>query len=470
MRTFIAGFLVVIGALLTIPGSVAVWQERVFLDEDTFVSTIDEAFEQEDVQVAIADQLTDVIMERAEIEDRIARGLANLEENRGEDLALLEGPLTGLAREAVFRASLRLIEAQPLEEVREAALRSTHRLITALVFDDQAVIAVSGDDLVLDLGAVLEEVINDLGGDDGGLLAQIDLPDDAGKIVIAENADVANVLDIVGVLDDVSPWVAVVAVAILALAVLISPHRRSTVIFIGVAVAVVSAIGLATIEWPLRELSTDAIASTEAGNAAAKAIYDVFLRSFQRQQLFLVVVGVGMAVVGSFSLDRRLIAAFRSRLGDAPAIQEPGQVGWVTENAKQLRIAGLGIAAILLIAWPDPSTRFVITLLVLTGLYLIALTAASSDDAWAVSVRSRAADLWERYMRVPEGGVDEAGDSSFMGLLASRAPWFRTLGVVLGVALLIFLPSLTFGTFVLIISLEFLYLAAIDMFVNHASN
>ncbi len=152
MRTFIAGILVIVGALLTAPGGVAVWQERVFLNEDTFVSTVDEAFEQEEVQVAIADQLTDVIMERAEIEDRIAGGLANLEENRGEDLALLEGPLTGLAREAVFRASLRLIEAQPLEEVREAALRSTHRLISALVFDDQEVLSVSGDDVVLDLG------------------------------------------------------------------------------------------------------------------------------------------------------------------------------------------------------------------------------------------------------------------------------------------------------------------------------
>ena len=471
MRSLIAGLLVVVGALMTAPGGVAVWQERVFLNEDTFVSTVDEAFEQEEVQVAIADQLTDVIMERAEIADRISRGLADLEENRGEDLALLEGPLTGLAREAVFRATLRLIEAQPLEAVREAALRSTHRLISALVSDDQEVLRVSGDDLVLDLGVVLEEVIKDLGGDDGdGLLANIDLPEDAGQIVIAENADVATVLDIVGLLDDVSPWVAVVAVAILALAVLISPHRRGTVIAIGVAVAVVSAIGLVTIAEPVRELSTDALASTEAGKAAAKATYDVFLRSFQRQQLFVLLIGVGMAVGGSLSLDRRIIAAVRSRVGGpAPTTEDPGQVGWVTENVRQLRIGGLGIAALLLIAWPDPSTRFVITLLVLTGLYLIALTAASSDADWAVSVRSRAADLWERYMRVPEEAGDGEGDSSFMGLLASRAPWFRTLGVVLGVAFLIFLPSLTFGTFVLIISLEFLYLAAIDMIVNRAS-
>ena len=473
MRTLIAGFLVVVGALLTAPGGVAVWQERVFLDEDAFVSTVDEAFEQEAVQIAIADQLTDVIMERAEIEDRIARGLANLEEERGEDLALLEGPLTGVAREAGFRVSLRLIEAQPLEDVRNAALRATHRIVSALVDDDQEALAVSGDNLVLDLGVVLEEIIKDMGGGDGeGFLANIDLPEGAGQIVLAENADVATVLDIVGWLDDVSPWVAVVAVAILALAVLISPHRRSTVIFIGVAVAVVAAIGLVTIAQPVREISTDAIASTEAGRAAAKATYDVFLRSFQRQQLFVLLIGVGMAVGASLSVDRRIIAVVRSRYGGTtPATEDPGQVGWVTENAQQLRIGGLGIAALLLIAWPDPSTRFVITLLVLTGLYLISLTAASSDAQWAVSLRSRAADLWDRFMRVPaEEGDGVPAGSSLSGRVARGAPWFRFVGVLFGAALLIFLPSLTFGTFVLVVSLELLYLAAIKMIVDRASS
>ncbi len=44
------------------------------------------------------------------------------------------------------------------------------------------------------------------------------------------------------------------------------------------------------------------------------------------------------------------------------------------------------------------------------------------------------------------------------------------IGIVLGAALLIFLPSLTFGTFVLVVSLELLYLAAIEMIVNRASS
>jgi hypothetical protein len=73
-------------------------------------------------------------------------------------------------------------------------------------------------------------------------------------------------------------------------------------------------------------------------------------------------------------------------------------------------------------------------------------------------------------MRVPaaEGDGAPAG-SSLSGWVAREAPWFRLIGIVLGAAVLIFLPSLSFGTFVLVVSLELLYLAAIEMLVNRVS-
>ncbi len=462
--------LVVVGALLSAPGGLAAWQERVILDEDTFVATVDEAFEQEEVQIAIAERLTDEIMEHAGIAERIGRGLAKLGEDGPEDLELLEAPLTRVARDTVFRVSLRLIEAQPLKEVREVALRGAHRVLTAIVDDDKAALAILGDVVVLDLGVVLEEIVKDMGGEDG-FLASIDIPEDAGRIMIGEKSDIATMLTIANWLGELSPWITVAAVVVLALAVVISPHRRGTVIAIGVAVAAVAAITIVTIAEPVREVTTDAIATTASGNAAAKATYDIFVRSFQRQQAFVLLIGVGMAAGGSLAADRRLTAAVRSRFRrTAPTIEDTGQVGWVGERVHALRVGGLGISALLLIAWTDPSTRFVVTVLVLTATYLALLTAASSDAQWAVSVRSRAARLWDRYMRVPGEGEGTPAGPSLVGWVARRAPWFRVFGVALGATLLIVLPSLTFGTFVLVVSLEFLYLAAIDMIVNRASS
>ncbi len=471
MRALIAAMLVVVGALLSAPGGLAAWQERVFLDEDSFVATVDEAFEQEEVQTAIAARLTDEIMEHAEIGDRIGRALAKLGEDGPENLELLEAPLTRVARDTVFRVSLRLIESQPLEEVREVALRSAHRVLTAIVDDDKEALAISGDEVVLDLGVVLEEIVKEMGGE-GLILASIDIPEDAGRIVIGEKSDITTVLTMANWLGEVSPWITVAAIVLLALAVVISPHRRGTVIAVGLAIAAVSAITIVTVAEPVRELTTDAISTTEAGNDAAKATYDIFVRSFQRQQAFVLLIGVGMAAGGSLAADRRLIAAVRSRVRrTAPEIEDAGLVDWIGERVQALRIGGLGIGALLLIAWPDPSTRFAITVLVLTATYLALLTAASSDAQWAISARSRAADLWGRFMRVP-AGVDEGRPAGprLVGWVARHAPGFRVFGVVLGVTLLIVLPSLTFGTFVLVVSLELLYLAAIDMIVNRASS
>jgi len=476
VRALIASILVVVGALLSGPGGIAAWQDRVILDEDTFVATVDEAFEQEEVQTAIAERLTDEIMEHAAIEQRIGNGLAKLEEEGGEDvpegLELLAGPLSDVARDAVYRVSLRLVEAQPLEEVREEALRAAHRVLTAIVDDDKEALAILGDEVVLDLGVVLEEIVKDLGGGDGqGFLANIDIPEDAGQIVLAEESDITTVWTIANWLGEASPWVAVVAIVVLALAVAISPNRRGTFTAAGVAVAVIAAITIVVVAEPAKEATTSAIATTASSKAAATATYDIFVRSFHRQEAFVILIGVGMAVSGSLAGDPRLVAAVRSRFRHtAHAIDDTRQVTWIRERVHALRVGGLGISALLLIAWTDPSPRFVVTMLVLTATYLAVLTAASSDAQWAVSVRSRAAGLWDRYMRVHMRDREgTAARASLADWVALRASWFRVFGVVLGATLLIVLPSLTFGTFVLVVALELLYLAAIDMIVNRAS-
>jgi len=480
MRAFIAAALVVVGGLISVPGSVGAWQERAILDEDNFVATVDEAFEEEAVQTAIAERLTDEIMDYARIQERIGSGLARLEEEGGEDLpeglVLLEGPLTGVARDAVFRVTLRLIEAQPLEDVRDGALRAAHRVLTAIINDDVMALTVVGDNVVLDLGVILEEIVKDIGGEDGeGFLADIDIPEDAGQIVLTEKSDVPVLWTLAEWLHKYNPWVILAAIAVLALAVAISPHRRRTVIAAGLMLAVVAAIALLVVTEPLKEVATDAIAATPSGKTAAGATYDILVESFHLQQAFIVLIGVGLAAGGVMAGDPYLTAAVRSRFRRAApgaAAETFSLTAWIRERAVALRVGGLGVAALFLIAWPDPSTRLIVTVLVFAALYLAALAVAASDAAWAVSARSWLAQLWERYLRVPEA---PAADRTMRGRsplhwVAARASWFRGIGIALGVVLLVAWPSLTFGAVVVVVALELLYLAGIDMIVNRAAD
>lgn len=478
MRAFIAAALVVVGGLISVPGSVGAWQERAILDEDNFVATVDEAFEQEEVQTAIAERLTDEIMDYARIQERIGSGLARLEEEGGEDLpeglVLLEGPLTGVARDAVFRVTLRLIEAQPLEDVREGALRAAHRVLTAIINDDVMALTVVGENVVLDLGVILEEIVKDIGGEDGErFLANIDIPEDAGQIVLTEKSDVPALWTLAEWLHKYNPWVILAAIAVLALAVAISPHRRRTVIAAGLMLAVVAAIALLVVTEPLKEVATDAIAATPSGKTAAGATYDILVESFHLQQAFIVLIGVGFAAGASLAGDPYLTAGIRSRFRRAaPGAAEPFSLtAWTRERALGLRLGGLGVAALLLIVWPDPSTRLIVTVLVFAALYLAALAVAASDADWAVWARSRVSQLWERYFRVPEAAEDRAARGrSPLHWIAARASWFRGIGIALGVILLVAWPSLTFGAVVIVVALELLYLAGIDMIVNRAAD
>ncbi len=140
MRSFFVVVLILLGGALAVPAGIVTWLETAIFDEDAFVATVDGAFDREEVQTALAERLTDEIMEAAQVRARIADTLAEIEEEGPEDLpggvTLLEGPLSSVARDVIFRLAVAVFEAQPLEDVREGALRGAHRAVIAIIEND----------------------------------------------------------------------------------------------------------------------------------------------------------------------------------------------------------------------------------------------------------------------------------------------------------------------------------------------
>ena len=490
MRGFAVVVLIIIGGILSVPGTIGLWVEREIVDEDNFVGTVNEALEDEAVRTVLAERLTDAVMERLEIRRRIGDGLADIQSQRREDapgdLVLLEGPLTLAARNVIFEVSFRVVDSELVAEVRDVSLRAVHRVVTAIVNNDQKLLGTVGDTLVLDLRPLLEEIVREIGGDKGEELlgnlenldipedldipGDLDIPEDRGVIVLATKSDLEPVWTIVQVFDRGNPWLAIAAGVLLAVAIAIARSRRRAVIGVGITVAVVAALEALTVAQPLREVAVDGLSATESGRTAAKVTYDTLVRNFLRQQVIVMLIGVGMVAGGSLAMDTGLPKAIRSTFRGQDDDMQVNLAGWIRERAFALRIAGLGLGGLLLITWPDPSSRMIVTVFALLALYLAVLTIVTSDAAWAVWMRSRGGELWERYFRVDEETVaGPPGKRTLPGWVAARAAWFRVIGIVVGAALLIVLPSLTFGTFILVVALELLYLAAIDMIVNRAS-
>ncbi len=478
MRGFAVVALIILGGVLSVPGTIGLWVEREIVDEDNFVGTVNEVFEDEAVKIVIAERLTDALMERLEIQQRIGDGLADIQSQRREDapgdLVLLEGPLTLAARNVIFDVSFRLVDSELVAEVRDVSLRAVHRVVTAIVENDKELLGTVGDTLVLDLRPLLEEIVREIGGDKGeellGNLDNLDIPEDRGVIVLAMKSDLEPLWSIVQVFDRGNPWLAIAAGVLLAVAIAIARSRRRAVIGVGITVAVVASLEALTVAQPLREVAVDGLSATESGRTAAKATYDTLVRNFLRQQVIVMLIGVGMVAGGSLAMDTGLPKAIRSTFRGQDDDKQVNLAGWIRERAWALRIAGLGLGGLLLITWPDPSSRMIVTVFVLLALYLAVLTIVTSDAAWAVWMRSQGGELWDRYFRVDEATVaSPPGKRTLPGWVAARAAWFRVIGIAIGIIFLAAWPSVTFGLVVVIVALEFLYLAAIDMIVNRAS-
>ena len=489
MRQFVVTILLILGGLLSVAANVGVWAERSVYDEDGFVSSVDAVFEEEVVQVAIAQRLGDAAFELIGVERLVTGMLAGLDDllanaaeaiaertdnieaveaeptREGPSLTLLTGPLSGAVRELLFQASLSVIRAQPFKEIRDGALRVVHQQITAIIEErDDAGVRREGDQVILDLGSAIERVIIAVAGEEGErFLERLEIPDDAGEFVVRDEGDYSWIWNLARTVRDFTPFLIGITAGLFALAVVISPNRRGTIIVAGLTVAL-SATALVIALPASREIAVNWVLDPES-NAAARAVFNVVvLDQLKLQSVFVIIGGVALAAGASLTGGSELAVALRASVrprrdrGNAVSLAEV-----LRRRAGVLRLWGMGIAGALLVAWPAPTIRVFLTTLVLLCAYLLFIAVATSDAEWAAGTRARIGAFWDRYFRVQAAG---AADGTVRGWIALRAGWFRGLGILAAAASLLFWPSLSFGAAIGLIAATLIYLAVLEATTN----
>ena len=457
IRLLVASFLIILGGVLSIPAAISIWQERQIQDEDNFVSTTTEVFEDEQVQVVLATRLTEVIMTQTDIQQYISDGLVDLEDRAGTNvpagIKLLAAPLTRLATQTVYDICLDILQSDAFSTVLETALRTTHKAVMAVIKDDSALLSETNGQVILNLRPVIEQVVQELAGDRGQeALSQLNIPDDAGQIVIRDQAENPWIWKVAKWVDDFDPIIPIVTAIVFLLAIAIARGRRRAIIATGATLAIVAGLTLLALGAPVKELATS-WPKTDEGKEATKQAYDIILNSFRRQQFITVLFGLGMVAVASAAGDKRVVAMLRR----SERREEGGFEGFVRERVVGLRLAGLALAGVILILWPDPTLRTVLTVGFLLVTYLGLIYLFASESSWAASARSSLAG-WTAGM------ADEQGEAppGVVGWVVRHAGILRVAGIVVGAALVLFVWDLSLGGMVLIVAGELLYLALIE--------
>lgn len=392
-RPVVAGLLVTVAALLAPLSVLATWASGQIQDTDRYIETVAPLASNPDVQDAIVVRVEQVVYRYLDLDATIDQVVVALE-NQGvpEDavatLSALTGPLANGVRSFIHDRITTLVRSDAFEQAWVEANRAAHtELVAALTGETGGSVEVDRGAVSVNLAVLINTLKQQLVEAGFGIADRI--PEVAASFTIVESDDLATVQSLLGVLDNLSTWLPVVGLALVATAIAVSRDRRRWFLVSGLAVAGSMLLLGATLN-AIRPIYLDALPESSSP-AAAGAIYDQLVSFIRLALRGVAVVGLTVAVVAWFSASRGAGATARAglvrgidglRRGTARAGLRTGKLGVALSQYRgPIRIAVVGIAAVAYLAKDHPTggTALAFVLGTAAVLFVLAVLAAEPE-------------------------------------------------------------------------------------------
>jgi hypothetical protein len=369
-RRFLVGFLVVVVCVLTPVALTTVWLRSTLLDNDQFVSTLAPLADDPAVQQALANRVTNALINGTDLEAKIKDALPQ----RAKPAAPF---IAGGAQQFVQTISLDLIQSDRFQHLWDEMLRRSHSQVVAVLQGKGSDrISTKNGQIVLRVGPVAQKVLAQV-QQRTDLFDNVDTTSLNQQIVLADSEDLRTAQGAVDFFNSITYILPIVLLVLLAIAIWLSGNRRRTILRTALGIALGMAL-LLTLFNLGRSAYLDALPrkvnGLEVSHAAATAVYDQvlsFLRTSTRTAFVIaIIVAIAAWLSGPGRAGTRLRAAFhRDPTGDNVT-----PVGtFVNRYRNMLRVLVIAIGVIILIALdhPKPLAVLVIAVLVLIGLVVI---------------------------------------------------------------------------------------------------
>jgi hypothetical protein len=342
-RRILVWCLVGLALVLILVASLTVWVQRQALDTDNWVETSSELLADDEVRALVAAELVDALFAQQDVERAVANRLPPA-------LDGLAAPAAGLVRQAAVPAAETLLERPRVQQLWANANRIAHtQLVDVLKGREGRAITTAEGEVVLDLGALVAELAEELG-------LSVQLSEDAGQIVIADSEQLAAAQDAVAIIDPLSVLIVIAVVVLLVVAVYLAAGFRREVlratalglILLGIILlVVVRLVGDALVE----ELTSEV---TQPAGIQVWVIGTALLRDIA---IALVAYGIVLLIAALIAGPTRPARWLRERL--APTLRE----------RLWLAYGGVAVVFLLVLLWgPTGGTRSVVGIIVLAAL------------------------------------------------------------------------------------------------------
>jgi len=390
-RQVVAAICVILAIVLTTPAGLAYWGQRTLNDTQRYLDTVGPLVDSPEVQEAIETTVVNAIQKQVDVEALLNNAFAGVIEDRPR-LQLLVGPLAGAVNGLIEREVNDFIASDTFADLWITAnTRAQQALVRVLKGEDTGAVTLQGDQVVLDVGDVINQVEERLVARGLTFVENAPIPDVDKQIVLLDAPQLKQLQTIYAFSNPVAQWL-IVVVALLYLAAFVLSRRRprmSGIIGVGLlgnAFLVGFALSVG------RQLFINELSGTIFGPASS-VFYDTLLAYLERGWHVLAWLGVLLVAAGWFAGSNGSGTAARSAVrrglesvGESlPADRFSGIGRWSRANAFWVRyvVLALGVVALMWGNNVSPSRLLWSTvgvLAVLAGLQVL-VGAASAEES-----------------------------------------------------------------------------------------
>jgi hypothetical protein len=388
-RRIVGTILLVVGCVLVPLSLSAVWVRNTLLDTDNYVATVGPLASDPHIQQAVANRVTDALVDDASVEKKISAALP-------PRASFLAAPLEDGVRSAVNRAALRLAQSSRFETLWERVNRRAHEALVNVLTGGGRV-STSNGTVAVNVEQIVENVKQRLDAKGITVLDDVKVPPDKQQLVIVQSKELEQVQGLVDFLQTIAWVIPFVALACFAAAIGLSGNRRRTIQRGAIGVAFAVALQLVLLKAG-RNLYLDAVTTKKSTPGAAGSVWDQltsFLRTSGLTAIALaLVIAFAAWIVGPSSAAVSVRGWWHRAFGTArgSGVDEAGPVArFVARFKSLLRGIGVAIAFLVLIVWNHPTVLTVLVVAIVLVVYLALLELLGRNASGVPAVDSNRA-------------------------------------------------------------------------------
>lgn len=361
IRSIAAVLCLILGLGLLPLGMVTYWGNRTVTDSERYLETMSPLAYDAEVQDSLATFLNDKIEAQIDTEAIVQQIFAGLIE-RQPALKALVPVVAGAIDSLIEQVIDRLVRSEQFEQLWNIANEAAQKSLMAILEGrDDGPVQLQGDEVVLDISSLIDQVKQGLVDRGFTAAANISVPKADQQIVLLEAPQLAQIRTIYSLTSPIAAGMIWVALLLLVLAAVLARRRPRMVAWIGGGIAVggvALVIGLG--------IGESVFVNTLDGTpfeTASQVFYDTLLRFLYNGAVVLILLGIIILAVGLYLCQAGWAVSLRTSVnGLADRVAETVPDGpltssgeWVARHARWLRVGVAVLFAIIVVAGNDLS-------------------------------------------------------------------------------------------------------------------